>query len=284
MNKSLGANEGFWKEQVLPIFLTAVTALFLCLLLLGEVKVLNWFTREDIYPQIRIGDVLLGLTIYLKTAVDFAIFIARLMDANGGWRSRVAIELGTAVGNFAGTGAILLLWDVFREVEVLLALMILIASLVLFRLAEDGLEHAKSDDKKYPDWFQGAVNNLELALSKVNASVAPILKYVIPHTKMGSRAGLRFWPLFVFSFTVPFILGLDDFAGYVPLFNIVNVYGFAVGVILGHMILNVLLYLSPKRTVRIVKNPIISFLGSVVFVGLAVWGIIEVVKILYHVV
>lgn len=83
------------------------------------------------------------------------------------------------------------------------------------------------------------------------------------------------------SLTVPFILGLDDFAGYVPLFNIVNVFGFGIGVMLGHMILNIFLYISPKRTIRAVKNPIVSFVGSIAFIFLAVWGFIEAYKLLF---
>jgi len=55
---------------------------------------------------------------------------------------------------------------------------------------------------------------------------------------------MAFLPLCVFSFTVPFILGLDDFAGYVPLFDLINVFGFAIGVFSGHMFLNIMLYIG----------------------------------------
>jgi putative Ca2+/H+ antiporter (TMEM165/GDT1 family) len=58
------------------------------------------------------------------------------------------------------------------------------------------------------------------------------------------------------------------------------VFGFGIGVFIGHMILNVLLYISPKKTIAAVKNPIISFAGSIAFMGLAVWGLIEAVKLL----
>jgi hypothetical protein len=46
------------------------------------------------------------------------------------------------------------------------------------------------------------------------------------------------------------------------------------------MILNFFLFLSPERTIRIVKNSLISFLGSIAFIGLGVWGLVEVVRIL----
>jgi hypothetical protein len=267
-------------EQLVPLSLTILTAAGLCGVLWLEVAVLNTVAQARIVPTLRIGDILLGLTIYLKTSVDFAIFIARLMEGNPGWRSRVAIEIGTAVGNAAGTIAVLAVWAFFKEVKLLLALMILLAALVLFKLAEDGLEHAKTTDKKYPDWFRRRVDWLEWVLDHINKAIAPVLRYVIPKFNMGGKQGLRFWSLLGFSFTVPFILGLDDFAGYVPVFNVVNVFGFSVGVVIGHMLLNVLLYLSPAVTIRVVKNPIISVVGSLAFIGLAIWGIVEVLHLL----
>ncbi len=81
---------------------------------------------------------------------------------------------------------------------------------------------------------------------------------------------------------MPFILGLDDFAGYVPLFTVVNVYGFAIGVIASHTILNIALFLSPQKTIVIVKNEIVSFLGALAFIGLGVYGLVETVKIISH--
>jgi len=85
----------------------------------------------------------------------------------------------------------------------------------------------------------------------------------------------------MFAFTVPFILGLDDFAGYVPLFKIVNVFGFAIGVFAGHMILNIFLFISPKTTINVVKNAYISAVGALVFIGLAIWGISETIHLLF---
>ena len=80
--------------------------------------------------------------------------------------------------------------------------------------------------------------------------------------------------------TLHIILGLDDFAGYVPLFSVVSVFGFAIGVFAGHTILNILLYISPDHTTRLVKNPVFALAGSAAFVMLGAWGIVEVVKLI----
>lgn len=273
-------NISLFKDQFIPLSLTILSAAALTGILYLVILGLNFATATDIALRIRWVDVLIGMTIYLKTSIDFAIFIARLMDKYPGMKGRIGIEIGTAAGNALGTILILIIWTFFKEVRWLLALMVFIAALVLFRLAEDGLEHAHDHDKKYPAWFQKMVDVFQIGLAKINKVIAPILKYVLPNLKVATPEKVNFWQLFGFAFTVPFILGLDDFAGYVPLFNIVNVFGFSVGVFAGHMILNALLYISPERTIKAVKNPIISFLGSIAFVALALWGLIEVVHII----
>ena len=269
------------KNQSFPIVLTVVVFGVLCSALYGFIILLNKFTGTDIILQVRWGDVLVGLTIYLKTSVDFALIIGNLMSEYNGVKNRIAIEIGTAVGNALGTLIVLTIWNIFRDVEWLLALMIFIAALVLLRLAQDGFEHVHQWDAKFPSWFKKFSGGLELVLAKINNFVAPVLKYIIPHPSLKPTKGLTFVGLFVASFTIPFILGLDDFAGYVPLFSIVNVFGFAVGVFAGHMMLNMALFISPKKTIKAVKNPLISFAGSIVFIGLAVWGFYEVFKLLF---
>ena len=274
--------DGVLKNQIIPIALTVVVAAALTAILWFEIVVINKYTREDIILNLRFVDVLVGLTIYLKTSIDFAIYIGRLMNVNPGWKNRIAIEIGTAMGNAAGTLAILALWAFFKEIKWLLVIMIALAALVLFKLAQDSLEHAKVEDESYPSWFKKMVSGSEKILNKFNQAFLPILKFVVPNISPRGAANLGFWALFGFSFTVPFVLGLDDFAGYVPLFSIVNVFGFAVGVFAGHMILNMFLYLSPVTTIRVVKNPVISYLGALAFVGLGVWGFSEVVKLIGH--
>ena len=141
----------FYPDTIVPLLLTFAVFAFFVALLFGEIKLLNLFViaREPILIRILLSDVLIGMTIYLKTSIDFAIFIGRLMNTYPGWKNRVMIEIGTAAGNALGTFAILIIWDVFREVRFLMAAMIVLAALVLIRMAEDGLEHARTKDKTY---------------------------------------------------------------------------------------------------------------------------------------
>src|SRR3989344_6711196 len=115
--------------QAVPLILTGIIFIGLAIFLRFFIIILNNFSDVDISLKIRLTDVLVGLTIYLKTSVDFAIYIGNLMHAYPGWKNRISIELGTAVGNALGTLIVLAIWNFFRDVEALLAIMIFIASL-----------------------------------------------------------------------------------------------------------------------------------------------------------
>lgn len=263
------------REQIIPLALAIVVFGVLVVLLHGALLVFNMLpVRELVVLQIRWVDVLVGGTIYLKTAIDFAIFMGRLMAANPGWKNRIAIEIGTAAGNAIGTIIVIGLWVLFKDIHLLLALMVFIASLVLFELAHGSLEHFQTLKKPY--------KILSRFLGVTQRFTDPILSRIMPDIRSAMRGGknLPWWGLLGFSMSVPFILGLDDFAGYVPLFNVVNVYGFAIGVIGAHTILNIALFLSPKRTIAAVKNEWVSFIGTLAFIGLALYGLWETTRII----
>ncbi len=279
-NMKMDSNNKTIISQGIPLILTVVIFALLSFLLYLEIVLLNKITNVDILTQIHFTDVLVGMTIYLKTSVDFAIFIGNLMSSYPGWKNRIAIEIGTAFGNALGTAIVLAIWNFFRDIEWLLAIMILIAALVLLKLAEEGLEHAYEGSYNLPDWFYAFAHKFQAVLHNINKIAGRPLEIIMPNLSMKPKENLSFWGLFLMSFSVPFILGLDDFAGYVPVFNIVNVFGFSIGVLGGHMILNALLFISPKKTITAVKNPIIAVLGSFAFILLAVWGFYEVFKIL----
>lgn len=269
-----------FQEQIIPLLLTVVTFLALCLTLLIFIRILNLLpSKEKIQIRPAWQDIAVGLTIYLKTAIDFAIFIGNVMRSNPGWKKRVAIELGTAVGNAFGTLFILLVWNFFREVPLLMAIMIVVASLVLLRMAEESLEEFLRKRKSVTK-INKYVSFLAQQLIFINKFFRPFLGKLIPNMTITNIKPLAFWNLAVFSFTIPFILGLDDFAGYIPLFNVINVFGFAIGVFLGHMVLNLGLFISPKRTVALVRNQFVLIAGSLAFIGIAAWGFYEVTRLI----
>jgi asparagine N-glycosylation enzyme membrane subunit Stt3 len=123
------------------------------------------------------------------------------------------------------------------------------------------------------------VGLLQDQLNLVNKVFRPILKFVVPNLNLTKTKKLSFINLIVFSLTIPFVLGLDDFAGYIPLFTLVNVFGFTLGILLGHMLLTIGLFAFPKKTVEVVKHPIVLVVGGVAFLGLGIYGFWEALQI-----
>jgi len=278
-------------RQVVPITLAVI--LFI-LLSLGLHDLLTWVNSVhgfNLDLSLHISSIVFGALIYFKTSVDFGIFIGRLMHLYPGWKNRIAIELGTALGNALGTIAILLLWLFVAQINFLLAFMIAFSSLVLLELAFVGLEH-------FNHWQEEAsilgflYNLVEKPLSFINKIQGPLLRRVLPglgevfrgleDEETGEKLAVPWGKLLMFSLTIPILLGADDFAGYVPAFSLVTIYGFAVGIFGAHALLNIALFVSPRHTISFVRNSFIAYVGTVAFIILAVFGFVEVVRILLY--
>ena len=267
-------------EQVFPILLTFLTFLVLSTLLYGLLLILDSLhLGGPIILDFRRREVLFGIIVYLKTAIDFAIFIGNLMHTNPGWKKRIAIELGTAIGNGLGTFLILILWTVFKAIPLLMIVMIFIAAVILLRMAQESFEEFLKQRQSFIK-LKMPVSLLQDQLNFVNKIFRPILRFFVPNLNLTKTKKLSFVNLVVFSFTIPFVLGLDDFAGYIPLFTLINVFGFSIGILLGHMLLTIGLFAFPKKTVEIVKHPIVLIGGGIAFIGLGIYGFYESIVIL----
>lgn len=272
-----------FKNQIFPIFLTILTffafsfALYAYIIFLDHLPV----NKQKVLPHLQWQDILVGLTIYLKTAIDFAIFIGNLMHSYPGWKNRISLEIGTSLGNFIGTLFILTIWDFFKEIPLLLTVMIFLATLVLLGMAEEGLSDFFKEYVSLAIFLAKPLQTLFWTLTHVNKIIYPLIHFILPRTTISNKQNSSFLNFFFFV-TIPLVLGLDDFAGYIPLFTIVNVFGFAVGVFLGHMLLTASLFAAPSMTTRIVRSPIVLLLGSLAFIGIAAWGFYEVFQNLLH--
>jgi hypothetical protein len=201
------------------------------------------------------------------------------MHTNPGWKKRIAIEFGTAIGNGLGTFLVLILWTIFKTIPVLMIVMIFLASVVLLRMAQESFEEFLKQRQSFIK-LKMPVSLLQDQLNFVNKIFRPILRFFVPNLNLTKTKKLSFINLVVFSFTIPFVLGLDDFAGYIPLFTLVNVFGFSLGILLGHMLLTIGLFAFPRKTVEVVKHPIVLIIGGVAFIGLGIYGFYESIMIL----
>jgi len=266
-------------EKFVPVFLSFLTFLVLSTFLYGVLLILGSLNLK--YPIIldfSKKEVLFGILIFLKTAIDFAIFSGNLMHTNPGWKKNIAIAIGTSIGNAFGTFLMLIVWSLFKEIPILMIVSILLSSIILLKLSEESFELFLKQKKSFIK-IRMPVNLLQNQLDFVNNLFRPLLKFLVPDLNLTRTKKLSFINLITFSFTIPFVLGINDFAGYIPVFQYVNVFGFTLGVMLGHMVLTLGLFLVPKITVKIVKHPIVLIGGGLAFLGIAIFGFSEAIKI-----
>jgi hypothetical protein len=262
-------------SQIIPLTIAFLTGAIFFVLLLLNINLLNFiFPRDPVRIVFGITDLLLGFYLYLKTSIDFAVFIGSMMVSNPGWKNRVAVEWGTSLGNFVGTIAIIWIWVVFRATNPIFeAIIVIIASFILLELAAGSLSKLNPRSLFY----------------KTMTKILLIRKFTIPFVSwmpdikgtMNGKKAPNFRALLLYSFTIPFVLGSDDFAGYISVFNVVNIFPFAVGVIAGHTLLLASIFAAPKTTEKIMAMPAFSGLAVVTFIAIFGFGFYEGIKILF---
>ncbi len=268
--------------KIIPIFFAILIFLGLSTILYGILLLLTSLPLNfPIILDFRRREPLIGIVIYLKTAIDFAILMGSLMHSNPGWKKRVAISFGTALGNAFGTFLMLIIWTLAKEFTILILIFVFVSSVVLLRLAGESFEEFLKQKKSFIKIdIRKPVSLLQNQLDFVNRIFRPILKFFITDLDLTKTKKLSFVNLIVFSFTIPFILGFNNFSAYIPLFSYINIFGFTLGIFLGHMLLTIGLFAFPKKTVGFVKHPIVLIGGGLAFIGIAVFGFWQAVNIL----
>ncbi len=269
-------------RKIVPILLAIFTFLGLATVLYGILLILDSLPLT--YPIIldfRRREVLIGVVIYLKTAIDFAILMGNLMHTNPGWKKRIAIGLGTAMGNAFGTFSVLTVWTLAKEFKILIIVFVFVSSVILLRLAEESFEEFLKQKKSFIKIdIRKPVSLLQDQLDFVNRIFRPILKFFVTDLNLTKTKKLSFANLVIFSFTIPFILGFNDFSAYIPMFAYINVFGFTLGILSGHMLLTIGLFAFPKKTVLFVKHPLVLIGGGLAFIMIGLFGFWQTFRIL----
>lgn len=217
------------------------------------------------------AQVVLGVIIYLKTAVDYALFVGSLMENNSGTPKRIAMNAGTSIGCFLGVTAIAVLWSFFQEVHWLMVVLLVIASMILFKLGDNSQQH-----------FASLPASLRQPLQWFFALTRPVVEkitFFMPESELstGTASTVR---LFILSMIIPFALGADDLAGYMVLLTTYNIFSLLIGIYLGDALIDAALFANQEVTVRLVKNRWVSYFGAVFFIGLGLMSIIHAIHYL----
>lgn len=236
----------FFVKNKRPIILTFLAFFALTILLFLTINLINLINPKNaIIIKIIPVDILFGLFIYLKTSVDFVVFASNFIKKHREEKAMELFSLGTSLGNGVGIFLVIFVWSLIKNVKPLLIFSVLAASSFLIYIGS-----------------KNAIDFFKYKIASENNNI-------IPQTNSHLST-------FLFSLRLPFILGIDDFAGYIPLFNILNITSFSVGVLLGHCILVSLILANEKLLRKIVQMRFFDLIGAILFLGIGVFGILHV--------
>lgn len=268
--------------QATPIVTCAVLlAAFMILSYLFIEYLINPYSDEKIVYTLQAQDVLAGFLLYFLTAIDYALVIGRMQINNSGLKARFVMNFFTCVGCFMGVTFILFLWGFAKEIPWLIIPILVFAGSVMIKLAHEGTEYFESS-KQIP----GLIRVGTMKLLDGLYYPARIFTYWMPALNKPRVGKMSYMELAKWSFFLPFIIGTDDLVGYMGAMTIYNVFGLLFGIYLADILIDILVFLSPALTKKIVENAVFSLFGAYAFLFLAYKSFTESYHLLhahYHV-
>jgi hypothetical protein len=173
------------------------------------------------------------------------------------------MNIFTCVGCFVGVSLVLFLWGFAKESPLLILPILLFAGSVMIKLAHESTEYFESAKS-----FPVLIRNFTTSLLRMLNYPAKLLTFWIPDISTPSVKPMSSFDLAKWSFFLPFIIGLDDLIGYMGAMTIYNVFGLLIGIYLADIIIDILIFVSPKFTKKLVQSPILSLIAAYAFIYL----------------
>jgi len=238
---------------------------------------INPVSVEKIRIELHPIDIGVGFFLYFVTAVDYALIIGRMQVSNPGSKSRFIMNVFTCLGCFAGVSIVLFLWGLAKEVAWLIIPILIFAGGVMIKLAFEGKEYYEKNTK-VPKSLR---RFLVFVLESLHA-VSSLLTFWIPELGSPKVKKMTVGSLAIWAFMLPFIIGLDDLVGYMGAMTIYNVFSLLVGIYFADILIDLLIFVSPRFTKKLVENPYLSVLASFAFLYLAYKSIMEAVLLTHE--
>ncbi len=252
-------------NQLLPIVICTVFYIFFVWsshYFIAEI--INPTLVEKISPEFHWTDVLVGFFLYFVTAIDYALIVGRMQNSNPGSRARVIMNIATVMGCYVGVTLVLFLWGFAKEITWLIIPILIFAGSVMIKLAFEGIDYFK-DSKKIPKFFSKATIIVVDALHYLTRAFT----FWMPEISKPSVKPMKTVDLIKWSFLLPFIIGLDDLIGYMGAMTIYNVFGLLIGIYFADVFIDILIFVSPKFTKKVVESAILSIIATFAFLFLA---------------
>ncbi len=265
-------------NQLLPVVTCLLMFLgFMGLSLIFIDGLINPVSAEKVKILLRPFDVTVGFLLYFVTAIDYALIVGRMQVINTGSKPRFVMNVFTCLGCFFGVTLVLFLWGFAKEVPFLIIPILFFAGSVMVKLAYEGRDYFSSSHQ-----IPGA---LRIVTGKILNGLYFFTRFLtgwIPKLGSPDLVRMSLTRLAKWSFFLPFIIGLDDLVGYMGAMTIYNVFSLLFGIYLADVVIDILIFVSPRTTKRIVESPYLSFLAAYAFMYLAYKSFSEALILISH--
>lgn len=251
-------------NQLLPIAICSVLYIFFIKSSQFYITdIINPQLSEEIHLHFQWYDVLVGFFLYFVTAIDYALIVGRMQASNPGSKARVVMNVATVLGCYIGVTLVLLLWGFAKEIDVIIIPILLFAGSVMIKLAHEGIEYF-DDANEFPKFLSVPT----IALLNFLHSITRIFTFWMPEIAKPSVKPMKMNELAKWSLLLPFIIGLDDLIGYMGAMTIYNVMGLLIGIYFADILIDIIIFVSPEFTKKLVESPILSFIATFAFIFL----------------
>ncbi len=265
-------------NQLIPVVVCLLSlASFIGISHFFIVSLINPFSVEKIRIELYLFDVLVGFFLYFVTAIDYALIVGRMQVANTGFKARIVMNFFTCVGCFFGVSLVLFLWGYAKEVPWLIIPILVFAGSVMVKLAFEGIEYFENSPS-----IPRIIRQLTVKTLTILHSVTTIFTFWIPELGSPKVKKMPTMDLAKWSFFLPFIIGLDDLVGYMGAMTIYNVFSLLVGIYIADILIDILIFISPTFTKKMVENSVLSLLAAFAFIFLAYKSYSETFILLRH--
>lgn len=265
-------------NQAVPIGIClSLFVLFMLVSLFFIQAFINPFSTEKIELKLHLFDVMVGFFLYFITAIDYALIVGRMQVTNSGFRARVIMNLFTCVGCFVGVSLVLFLWGFAKEIPLVIIPILIFAGSVMVKLAFEGADYYEAD-KSIPKFLRVGTTKILNAFHYITS----LFTFWIPELGSPKVVKMPAMQLAKWSFFLPFIIGLDDLIGYMGAMTIYNVFSLLFGIFLADILIDILIFVSPRLTKKIVENAVLSILAAYAFIYLGYKSFSEALILLHE--
>lgn len=265
-------------NQLLPI---SICTIFYIFFIWSSHLYITHFINPNLVNKITAEfhwlDVLVGFFLYFVTAVDYALVVGRMQISNPGSKARVIMNIATVLGCYVGVTLVLFIWGYAKEITGLIVPILIFAGSVMIKLAFEGIDYFK-DAENIPNFFSKPL----IVFTTILYFLSRIFTFWMPEISKPTVKPLKTSQLIKWSFFLPFIIGLDDLIGYMGAMTIYNVFGLLIGIYFADVFIDVLIFISPKFTKKIVESATLSVLATLAFLFLAYKSYSEALSLLHE--